>query len=61
MEKFLYVFDEATRDRLLKRNFKLLKSNEKDNVYVFINDPEAMIGEAVFESDTILLSNMLTF
>lgn len=37
MEKFLYVFDKESRDELLHAGFKLLKSDKKNDVYVFAN------------------------
>ena len=40
MEKFLYVFSEDDRDGLLARGYTLLKSDEKNEVYVFANQTE---------------------
>ena len=37
MERFLYVFDKESRDELLNAGYKLLKSDKKNNVYVFAN------------------------
>ncbi len=37
MEKFLYVFDKESRDELLHAGYKLLKSDKKNDVYVFAN------------------------
>lgn len=37
MERFLYVFDKESRDELLVAGFKLLKSDKKNDVYVFAN------------------------
>lgn len=36
--KFIYVFDEDARDRLLKAGFTLLSSDAKNGIYVFAND-----------------------
>lgn len=33
--KFLYVFDEETRDKLLAKNYRLM--NSKNGIYVFEN------------------------
>lgn len=37
MEKFLYVFNPEARDELSSAGFKLLKSDTKNDVYVFVN------------------------
>lgn len=37
MEKFLYVFDKESRDELISVGFKLLKSDKKNDVYIFVN------------------------
>lgn len=37
MEKFLYVFDKESRDELLHAGYKLLKSDKKNDVYIFAN------------------------
>lgn len=37
MERFLYVFDRESRDELLVAGFKLLKSDKKNDIYVFAN------------------------
>jgi len=35
MEKFIYVFDTASRDELVGAGFLLLKSDERNSIYVF--------------------------
>lgn len=40
MEKFIYVFDEKSRDELIVAGFRLLKSDNKNEVYVFANQME---------------------
>ena len=40
MENFLYVFDKESRDELLSIGFRLLKSDNKNEVYVFANQME---------------------
>lgn len=37
MEKFLYVFDKESRDELIHAGFKLMKSDKKNDIYVFAN------------------------
>ena len=56
--KFIYVFDEDVRDMLLAMHFMLLKSDAKNNVYVFENNPAEKF---MFDNVTYLLSNTLTF
>ena len=56
--RFIYTFDDNTRDRLLEKNFKLIKSDEKKKVYVFENKTNLtfdMIGM------TCVYSDILTF
>lgn len=40
MGKFLYVFTQQDRDKLLLRDFVLLKSDETKKIYVFENSAE---------------------
>ena len=37
MEMYLYVFDKESRYELLHAGFKILKSDKKNDVYVFAN------------------------
>lgn len=41
-DRFIYVFSEAARDRLLNAGYRLLKSDAKNNVYIFGNDPNVV-------------------
>lgn len=58
MEKFLYVFDKESRDELLVAGFRLLKSDKKNDVYVFANR-----NDMAFELSDIsfVRSDTLTF
>lgn len=58
MNKFVYVFDEKTKEQLLVKGFKLLKSDIKNKIFVFENN-----AEVCFEFSNIqhILSNTLTF
>lgn len=55
---FIYVFDEDARDKLLDMNYKLLKRDEKNHIYVFVNE-----DHEVFALDDIshILSDTITF
>lgn len=55
---FIYVFDEDARDKLLDMNYKLLKRDEKNHIYVFVNE-----GREAFALDGIshILSDTITF
>lgn len=37
MEKFIYVFSKNDRDSLIAAGYALLKSDEKNDLYVFVN------------------------
>lgn len=58
MERFLYVFDKKSRDKLIVAGFKLIKSDIKKDVYVFANQLDL-----AFELSDIsfVRSNTLTF
>lgn len=40
MEKFIYVFCEEDRDALLSLGYQLLKSDNDQDMFVFVNQPE---------------------
>ena len=58
MEKFIYVFDEKSRDELIAAGLRLLKSDKKNDVYVFANR-----NDMAFELSDIsfVRSDTLTF
>lgn len=58
--KFIYVFDEDTKDILLSLNCKLLKSNKNNLVYVFENNG-FVFDEANTADLQFALSDILTF
>ena len=58
MEKFLYVFSKEVRDRLLAANYTLLKSDEKNETYVFANQMDMTFALADI---SFIRSNTLTF
>ena len=56
MEKFLYVFTKEARDKLMSANFKLLKSDERNESYVFANQTDmtfALSDISFIRSDTL--------
>ena len=58
MEKLLYVFNKEARDRLLAANYTLLKSDEKNETYVFANQMDMTFALADI---SFIRSNTLTF
>lgn len=58
MEKFIYVFNDKSRDELIAAGFRLLKCDNKNKVYVFANQQEM-----AFELSDIsfVCSDTLTF
>lgn len=58
MEKFIYVFDTSTKDVLLSMQYVLLKTDIKNNVYIFENKQDCCLN---FENSKYVLSNTLTF
>lgn len=42
MKKFIYIFSSADRDALSARGYKLLKTDNRNNIYIFENKPEAV-------------------
>lgn len=58
MDKFLYVFCMEDRDKLLSLGYSLLKSDERNSIYIFETKESFKID--VGKSDYIL-SNTLTF
>jgi hypothetical protein len=57
-EKFIYVFDASSRDRLLENNYQLIKSDDTKNIFVFVNNDSL---EFALNSIPFVLSNTLTF
>lgn len=37
MENFIYVFGAKSRDRLIALQYELLKADEENHIYVFLN------------------------
>lgn len=58
MYKFIYVFVKEASDALIERGFNLVKSDEKNKVYVFENNPNLKF---TFSKKDFVFSNTLTF
>ena len=60
MEKFLYVFDEQTRDKLISLGFEMLGDPLYNNakVYIFVNKK---VENFSLDSVNVLQTNCLTF
>lgn len=58
MYKFIYVFTKETSDELVTQGFSLVKSDEKNKVYVFENNPKKQF---TFSKKDFVFSNTLTF
>ena len=56
MEKFLYVFSKEARDSLIAANYALLKSDDRNCIYVFSNKMDmtfSMAGIPCMRSTTL--------
>lgn len=58
MGKFLYVFTQQDRDKLLLRNYVLLKSDKAKEIYIFENNDELYFDE---QDINAIPSDILTF
>lgn len=61
MEKFIYVFDEGTRDILIKAGYSLLRCDEVNALYVFANEDCIKFSFSDVPKIKYLMSNILTF
>lgn len=59
MEKFIYVFDETGRDKLLALHYRMLAGDSGRHIYVFLNEARPMTFSA--EDVRFTLSDTLTF
>lgn len=60
MEKFIYVFDAAARDTLAQAGFLLLKSDERNHMWVFAED-ESVRFDLERADFSMIRSDKLTF
>lgn len=58
MEKFIYVFNTEARDKLLSYGFNMLKSDDKNSVYIFANQASMVFA---LSDTSYILSDTLTF
>lgn len=58
MEKFLYVFSKDNKDLLIAAGYTLLKSDDKNDLYVFVNQANLAFDLADMY---FVRSNVLTF
>lgn len=58
MNKFIYVVGEEAKRTLLLNNYRLLKSDIKNNIYVFENKSDRCFE---FKDITYTLSDILTY
>lgn len=58
MGKFIYVFSEEDRDKLIQNSYQLLKSDEKNGIYIFSNDGSFKFSK--FDLSYIM-SDVMTF
>lgn len=58
MEKFLYVFSKDNRDSMIAAGYTLLKSDDKNDLYVFVNQTNLAFDLADMY---FVRSNTLTF
>lgn len=57
-EKFVYVFSKDARDKLLAAGFLLLKSDDRNETYIFENNVGLSFA---LEKISTIKSNTLTF
>lgn len=58
MGKFIYVFDNSARDKLLAEGYVLLNTDAKQQIYVFENNPDLKFD---LDKSDFLCSDILTF
>lgn len=56
---FIYVFSIEDRDKLLAKNYTLLKSDESNGIFIFENSNQLAFGETDIEK--YVFSDTLTF
>lgn len=59
--KFVYVFDIDMRDKLLSANYRLLKSDDKQNIFIFENKGTLSFGLNDVKNKNFIFSDTLTF
>lgn len=59
--KFIYVFNSDTRDKLIALGYRLLKTNDSRNIYVFENSKRLTFSENETNNFKLVFSDTLTF
>lgn len=57
--KFIYIFNNSDKERLVKSGYKLLKEDNINSIYVFESSTELSFAEQGVEK--YVFSNVLTF
>lgn len=58
MSKFIYVFTKDDKTKLLNHNYKLLKTDDENGIYIFKNKDQMCFDENEID---FVFSNTLTF
>lgn len=58
-EKFIYVFDKASKDNLVAAGYSLIKCDDNKNIYVFENT--GVVNGLNFALSNLFYSSTLTF
>lgn len=58
MKKFVYVYSADARDKLLAANYTLMKSDERNNIYIFLNEDKLSFSSL---DVSYILSDTITF
>lgn len=62
MEKFIYVFGEMERDKLLEAGYQMLKEDRAQSLFIFLNKNQLEFSADDILSDmTYVRTNTLTF
>lgn len=56
--KFIYVFDINTKENMVKAGFKLMKSDDRNDIYVFLSDDSLRFD---FSNISTIRSDTITF
>lgn len=58
MKQFVYVYSADARDKLLAANYTLMKSDERNNIYIFLNEDKLSFSSL---DVSYILSDTITF
>jgi len=60
-KRFIYVFSSDDRDKLLSYGFDLIKSDERQQVFIFANRSDFKFSIDIIANTTLVFSDVLTF